>query len=301
MVKDFKEFNEELLKAYAPSGYEKESISIWNTHMMSFDEAEHVFTDAMWNSVWAFGETVNPKKKILIEGHMDSCSFLVSNITENGYLHIIRQGGVDKKTIYSGNFEILTRTGRVKAFCPKKAIHLEEDEERDKCTFKIENFVLDCGATNPEEVASLGIQVGDCVVYRNDSLDLSFGVDGKFAVGQNLDDKAAIMCLYNLALLFNAQNKTLKDKGYCVYLAASTSEETGCRGAHHLALALNPDYSISIDCTHAVVGEVGGKTSELNSISLEKGLVLNFSPSSYRELVWELQDLARWKSIPYQL
>lgn len=291
MVRDNVEFNEELLRTEAPCGYEEASIKIWEKYMKELG-MKHEFTDSMWNSCFSIGEG---SITVLISGHIDSCSFLISNITEEGYLHFICQGGANRRTIPDNNFTVIRRDGtKVNAFCPVTAIHLEDDDAYDTIT-KVEDLTFDVGATNKDEVLEMGIRVGDIVIYRNEGLDLNFGKN--FLISQNLDDKASILCLYELA----KRLKNIELKGIKVYIAALTQEEEGLRGAKVIAHRLSPDYSIDIDCTHEVNPTTGGKEAIENDIKFGKGAVISFSPSCYRPLSYRLVDLAEEHKIPYQL
>ncbi len=240
-------------------------------------------------------------RSILIEGHIDSCSFLVSHITKNGYIKVIKQGGSDRKCMHGHKFNIQTRSmSLLPAICPKKAIHLETQADRNKVD-DWTDLVLDIGCDTIDDVKSFGVQVGDIVTYSNDYYCYSFGKDGKYVISQTLDDKAAILCLYELGKRLKYIEQILDEKGIRVYLAATSSEETGTRGATNVAMRLQPDYSISIDCTHSFSSELGGIVELENDILCGKGAVLCFGPASNRDFMYELQTVAEKNSVDYQL
>lgn len=302
MIKDNKDFNMELLNTIAPSGYEKPSVEIFDKYMKDIGGTTSILHDKMHNSVWRLRqETTNflfGLPTILIEAHIDSCSFLVSNLTQDGYVNIIPQGGIDKKVVQGQSFYIYNKDGkRFRAICPKDPIHTETKEQRDKIN-EISCMTLDCGCSSLTELKeSTGIDVGDIVVYANDCFEYDFGVDGKYIVSQNLDDKAGVMCVYDLAKRIRQEfTNRLTDK-YDVLFAVTGSEETGTRGATQLAQELRCDYVISIDCTFAN----NNKPAKYGNIKTGKGAVINFSPASNREFSRNLQDAARRNCVSHQL
>lgn len=301
-IKDNKEFNQTMLFGRAaPSGYEKNSVLYFREEMEKIG-LNHTVTDSMWNCVMSVGSSLSrTNKTILIEGHIDSCSFLVSHITKNGYIRVIKQGGPDRKCMQGHKFNIQTRSMSVlSAICPKKAIHIETQIDRNKVD-DWTDLVLDIGCNTIDDVKSLGVQVGDIVTYSNDYYCYSFGKDGKYVISQTMDDKAAILCLYELGKRLKSIEKALDEKGIRIFLAATSSEETGTRGATNVAMRLQPDYSISIDCTHSVPSELGGVVAAGNDILCGKGVVLCFGPASNRDFMYELQTVAEENSIDYQL
>ena len=298
------DFNKELLNSISPTGCEECSTRVYDAYMKELKMHRHIFTDSMYNSVWCLGNPDNAKKRILIEGHIDSCSFLVSNITSNGFLNIIRQGGCDKKVIQGQSFTVITQNGtHINAISPKKAIHLEKQDERCKAA-DINAIVLDIGCNNQDEVKDMGVNVGDVVIYDNKHQIYAFGKNGQYVVSQNLDDKAGVMCVYDVAKNVKKYEKLMDEKGICVFFAVTSSEETGTIGATNMVMHLNQlyhiDNSISIDCTHSISPEIGGDINEYSNIKVGDGAILSFGPATNREFMYQLVDVANKNAIKYK-
>jgi len=283
MMKENIKFFEELLNADSPSGWEFPAIQVWERHMKEIG-LTYNFTDSFWNSAWSLGSK-EPTKKIMFSGHIDNNSFLVQNITETGFVQIIKQGGSDDKTFYGQDFEILTESGsRIPAFISKRAIHLDnKDEEPEK--IRLSDMVLDCGCTSKKEVEKLGIQVGDIVVFKHSHL-MEFGPKGDFIVSDGLDDKVAIYIISEVARRLIPHQKEIAQKGLEIYFVAMTQEEVGARSCGVATRRIDPQISIDLDVDHVVCKEIkSGKEAVNGNISFNSGPILSFGPDKNRELV----------------
>ena len=96
----------------------------------------------------------------MIAGHMDEVGFIITNITENGFLKIQPLGGVDPSILLGLSLNIHTEkrifTGYIGAIPP----HL-----RKKQSFDYENIMVDVGAKNKLEITEMGIQLGDFATF----------------------------------------------------------------------------------------------------------------------------------------
>ena len=82
-----------------------------------------------------------PKNKIMISAHMDEVGFIVTGITDDGYIKFAPVGGVDARVIFSKRVRIGEKVGVV-CVVP---IHLtDKDKKRD--IPKIKDMYIDIGA-----------------------------------------------------------------------------------------------------------------------------------------------------------
>jgi putative aminopeptidase FrvX len=297
MKKENKEFLGKLLQSATPSGWEKEGIQVFSDEMSKFAKEE--FTDNFWNSAWSIGCSENPKLKIMLSGHIDNNALMVQRITDAGYIHFIRQGGSDRKTFIDAWFKIITSAGeKIPAFISKKAIHLESDEEY-KSIIKMEDLVLDVGATSKKEVEDMGIKIGDLVVFDNSHMNLEFGPGKDFIISSGIDDKIAVYIVEEI--LRRLDSKKLERKGISVIGVATTQEEVGARSAGVAARRIQPNISIDLDVDHATPVDIGGVNKSLEGdIELGKGAIIPFGPDKNRDLVEDLVDIAKSNDIMYQ-
>ena len=230
-------------------------------------------------------------KKILISAHVDELGLIISSITDDGFLHFLRNSGEDRKCIPGQRFRILTRDGKhIPAVCMKKAIHLESDEEYDSVQ-KIESLVLSVGAEDKKEVEDLGISVGDLVVYERNFTTLG----SQKICSQGLDDKAGVWVVLESLWGYTIRKSQEVSFGFCC------QEETGLVGADTLMLSYQPDISIDLDVCHSTESSLGIDTGQFCDVKLGKGVVIEFSSCCSRELSNHLVDLAKKKGIPYQI
>jgi len=293
------EFLEKFLKTYRPSGFEKDGAELFVKEATKFSMVENEFVDKMWNACVSIGSPNPDALRILISGHSDQNCLIVTEITKNGFLKYNTQGGISPRTVIDSDFFVIVdENGERKfipCFCSYKAIHLEKADDRKKCP-EHKDLVLDLGCTSKEEVETLGVKVGDLVVFDNSRLNMNFGTDGKFIVGSGLDDGVACGIVYDV--LENLNEVELIEKNIRVYGACITSEETGARGVGPVVRKIQPHVSIDIDVCHDSIKEIG--SDENAPARMGDGVVLNYGPDKYRPLNLELRDLSKKYDIPLQ-
>lgn len=293
------EFLEKFLKTYRPSGFEKDGAELFVNEATKLSMVEFEFMDKMWNACVSIGSPNPDALRILISGHSDQNCLIVTEITKNGFLKYNTQGGISPRTVIDSDLFVIVNENDEKklipCFCSYKAIHLEKPDDRKKCP-EHKDLVLDLGCTSKEEVESLGIKVGDLVVFDNSRLNMNFGKDGKFIVGSGLDDGVACGIVYDV--LENLDEMELIKKNIRVYAACITSEETGARGVGPVVRKVQPHISIDIDVCHDSVKEVG--EDEGRPAKMGAGVVINYGPDKYRPLNLDLRDIAKTFEIPVQ-
>ena len=73
---------------------------------------------------------VGNKNDISINAHMDEVGFIVTNITDDGYLKFASVGGIDARVCLD---RVVTINDDVKGVIGDKAFHLLDKDEREKC------------------------------------------------------------------------------------------------------------------------------------------------------------------------
>ena len=294
-------FYEKFLKTYRPSGFERDGAKTFIGEVINdIDGFKIEFVDRMWNACVSIGSEEENALKILISGHSDQNCLIVTEITKNGFLKYNTQGGISPRTVIDSDMFVIVdddkETRYIPCFCSYKAIHLEKPDDRKKCP-EHKDLVLDLGCTSKEQVESMGIKVGDLVVFDNSRLNMQFGPDGKFIVGSGLDDGIACGIVYDV--LKDLDIEELKKKNIRVYGACISSEETGARGVGPVVRKVQPDISIDIDVCHDSVKEVG--EDETRPAKMGDGVVINYGPDKFRLLNNDLRKLAKWHDIKFQV
>ena len=177
------------------------------------------------------GET-EPKNKVALFAHMDEVGFIVTYITEDGFVNVASVGGIDNSALFGKKLTINGCVGVAGA----KAIHQCSSDEAKKIP-EITDVSVDFGFESRGE-AEKYISLGDFGYFKSDFVE--FGND--MIKSKALDDRLG--CAVMLELL---QEKS-KINYTCVF---TVQEEIGTRGATVSAYTVNPDYAIVIETTTA--------------------------------------------------
>ena len=136
--------SEKFLQSYlnnaSPTGFEAPGQKLWLKYIEPYIDEWQVD-----NYGTAYG-IINPGTdyKVVIEGHADEISWFVNFITEEGFIHVIRNGGSDHQIAPSKRVNIHTPKGIVKGVFGWPAIHTRDAES--KLTPKLINIFIDVGA-----------------------------------------------------------------------------------------------------------------------------------------------------------
>ncbi len=279
-------FLERLLDAAGPSGFEVRAARVWREEAAKFAADVHV--DVNGNSF----ASVNPKgsPRVMLAGHIDEIGLQITHIDPEGFVYVAEIGGWDPQVLVGQRVRILTSNGTVSGVIGKKAIHLIEPEERTKAS-KTKSLWVDVGASSREEVAKLGIRMGDPMVIDQDMVRLG----GDRIASRAIDDRiGAFIVLEALRLLAR------KPPAACTTAVATTQEEIGYSGggARTSAYVLEPDLAIVVDVTFSTdVPDIDKK--ELGEHKLGGGPVLSRGSASHDVVYEMLARVAEAEGISY--
>ena len=200
------------------------------------------------------GET-EPKNKVALFAHMDEVGFIVTYITDEGFVNVASVGGIDNSALFGKKLTINDCVGVAGA----KAIHQCGSDEAKKIP-EITDVSVDFGFENREE-AEKYISLGDFGYFKSDFIE--FGND--MIKSKALDDRLG--CAIMLELL---QEKS-KINYTCVF---TVQEEVGTRGATTSAYAVKPDYAIVIETTTA--SDIPDTPENKKVCKVGKGAVVSF-------------------------
>lgn len=193
-------------------------------------------------SVIAFKKGKNtPDKKVMICSHMDEVGFIITDITDDGYIKFSAVGGIDSKVVLNRTVMI----NNVKGVIGLKAVHLLSDEEKNTApSFK--NLYIDIGAESKEDALKY-VHPGDYAYFKNDFIKL-----GKNLIkSKALDDRIGCMLMIELIK---------SDLQYDTWFCFNVQEEVGLRGAACTSYSVQSDISIILEATTAadLCGVTGG-------------------------------------------
>ena len=205
--------------------------------------ADRVEIDAFGNITATRHAAGSGARRVVIAAHMDEIGFRVRAIESTGFLRLEKVGGSDDRILPAQRVWVRTDAGRLLGVIGTKSAHLLTDADRQRVTPYAELYV-DVGARDAEEVAEMGVRVGDPVGFVGELAELGRGT-GRYTA-HAIDDRAG--CAILLALL-----ERFRDDAPPVTLTVlfSTQEEVGLRGAHAAARALDVDVALALDMTAA--------------------------------------------------
>ena len=282
-----KEFLFRLLNTPSPAGFESEGQRIWMNYVGPF--ADSIENDAYGNA-WATVAGNGSSARIMLEAHADEIGFMIQNITEDGFLYVIRIGGTDRAIARRKRLTILGDKGPVPAVIGNTAIHLR-DKENDKIP-EFHELYLDVGANSKEEVEERGLRVGHPAIYADTAEEL---VPGRI-IGRAIDNRIGGFILSQV--LANLTTDATRPAA-TLFAVNAVQEEIGGSGMKMISYRLEPSVAIVLDVTHAT-DSPGIDRNKHGSIKLGNGPTVTHGTANHPEVVKRLITLANELEIPIQ-
>jgi putative aminopeptidase FrvX len=289
----------ELVQAYGVSYHEapvRESVA---RLLPSWAKPE---TDDAGNLILHLGTAPTDSKipRILVVAHMDEIGFTVKSISKDGRLEVEWRGG-GELSFFAGHPALVhSAKGDLDAI-------VELPNGWDTANFKwptdagqpdSKNPIrVDVGARTPEDVAKLGINLGDTITIPKAYRPLL----GTRANGRSFDDRVGDTALISAVWTLGAP---LKDRD--VTFVWSTGEEEGLVGAAKVAKRLAdeghvPDFVFAVDTFVSADSPI--ESQRFADAEIGKGFVIRAVDNSNivpTPLVERLIKLARTNQIPVQ-
>lgn len=234
-------------------------------------------------SIIAFKKGIKtPDKKVMICAHMDEVGFIITDITDDGYLKFAPVGGIDARIVADRKVTVNDITGVIGL----KPVHLLSNDEKDK-SVSFKNLFIDIGAKNKEDAQNY-VSLGDFAYFSSDYYEFGNG----FVKAKALDDRIGCMLMIELI------NSELE---YDTYFCFNVQEEVGLRGSKCTSFDVQPDVSVILESTTAadLCGVEGGD----RVCVLGKGPVVSFMDGRTvydKELYTLARNVAKEKNIPAQ-
>lgn len=206
-------------------------------------------TDNLGSLIVKKGDT-----SVSVNAHMDEVGFIITGITDDGYLRFDAVGGIDPRVCLD---RVVATENGIKGVIGDKAFHLLSSDERTKCP-KLDSLLIDIGATSKEEAEKV-VSLGDYAYFESDYIEFGDG----FIKAKALDDR--IGCMLMIELINEGFNGT-----YCF----NVQEEVGLRGAKCTAEASKPKIAIVLESTTAA--DLDGVTGADRVCVLGNGPVVSF-------------------------
>ena len=225
-----------------------------------------------------------PKQKISINAHMDEVGFIVTGITDDGYLRFTSVGGIDSRVC----LDRIVTVGKkaVKGVIGDKAFHLLSSDEKGSCP-SFDDLLIDIGATSKDE-AEQYVSLGDFAYFYSDYVELGNG----YIKAKALDDRIGCMLMIELI-----KSELEYDTVFCF----NVQEEVGLRGSKCTSYAVDADIAIVLESTTAA--DLDGVSGANRVCVLGDGPVISFMDNRtiYDRELFELGfAVAKENNIPAQ-
>lgn len=282
------ELYKQLTEAAGVSGFEDDIRKVMEQHLQPLAELSNDHLGSL--VARKAGSAEEPR--IMVAAHMDEIGFIVTQITDEGFLRFQTVGGWWEQVMLAQRVRVKTRNGDVLGVTGSKPPHILPSEERKKPVDK-KNMFIDIGAMSADEAREMGVRPGDPVVPETPFTVLS---NTDMLLAKAWDNRAGCAALIQL---FQSLQKT--DHPNTVYGVGTVQEEVGLRGAQTSAAAVAPDIAFAVDV--GIPGDTPGvsKTEALTSLGKGPSIVLiDASMIGHRALRDFVVDTAEAENIPYQ-
>lgn len=228
--------------------------------------------------------------KIMVAGHMDEVSFLVTRITDKGFIQFQTLGGWWSQVLLAQRVEIITKKGKVPGVISSVPPHNLPESMKTK-PMDIKKMFIDVGADDFDDAMAMGISPGQPIVPV-----CPFTVMGnpKKLMAKAWDNRYG--CALSLEMM-----KAMKDTPHpnIIYGGATVQEEVGLRGAATAANLIEPDLFLAVDASPA--GDIPGVKDGMGKLG--DGLLMRILDRTMITLPGlrdYLIDTAEELGIPYQ-
>ena len=264
----------------SPSGYTREvkEYLLSTLKEMGYEP----WSSRKGNVLVTLGGEGNP---LLLAAHVDTLGAMVRSIKDNGRLRPTTLGGHQWSTADGENCTIHTRDGKVYTgvvLNTEPSVHVADDKpDHEEKNMEI---LLDENVNTKEDVAALGIQVGDIIAMDPRTVVTESG----YIKSRFLDDKLSAAILLALAKWVKDEHLSLNRK---VSLVFTVYEEVGHGGS---SVPEDTEEMISVDM--GCVGADLGCTERMVSICAKD----SGGPYNY-ELTSALIDTAKANGLDYAI
>lgn len=221
--------------------------------------------------------------KVLLCGHVDEIGYRVTHVTDEGYLHVGKAGGV-RLALAQGQRVIVQGRRPVNG-----VMGLLLDKGEVKTGVEATDLYIDCGFKSREDALRL-VAPGDFATYACAVDEL----ENERIVGRGLDNRLGAYVVTHA--LLRAREKGAK---VGVYAATTPGEETTMRGAYYAASKLRPTLAVAVDVIHTSDFS-GSLPQRFGKIDMDGGPVLCRGSICNEVVNRALEEAARRLDMPVQ-
>jgi putative aminopeptidase FrvX len=282
------DFLRTLVNTPSPVGHEHRGQRVWLDYVKSF--SEETFSDAYGNCVAVLNKGASPR--LMIAAHADEISMVASYISDEGFIYVRKNGGVNPAITKAQRVVIhSSRVGAVKGVVGNVAPHLTRQDDDKPKPPKMHDLFIDIGARNRKEAEKL-LQIGDPITLA-DEFDL---LRNDLAVARAFDNRIGTFAVAEALRLLRESGKRLNAE---ICAVSNVQEEVGLLGARQIAYSLKPDVALVVDVTHATDYPTVSKTQH-GDVKIGGGPAITHGGCNHPEVVARIEAVAKAKKIPLQ-
>jgi putative aminopeptidase FrvX len=278
-----------LTEAPGASGFEGPVREIMREYISAY--TEEIVCDNL-GSMFGVMRGKESGPRIMVAGHMDEVGFMVTRISEKGFLSFQPLGGWWGQVLLAQRVHVITPQGPIEGVIGSIPPHVLSADQRNR-PMEIANMFIDIGAESKAEAEKLGVRPGQQVVpvcpftvMANPRRLLAKAWDNRYGCS------LAVELLKELHENPNHPN--------VVYAGATVQEELGTRGARTSAELIDPDIFLALDASPA--GDIPGLREEAGKLG--GGVLMRLYDPQF-VLLPGLRDLlietCEQENIPYQI
>ena len=225
-----------------------------------------------------------PSKKVSINAHMDEVGFIITSITDDGYLKFSAVGGIDTKVCLDRAVTVGEK--QITGVIADKAFHLLTGDEKDVAP-SFDKLYIDIGAQSKEQAEEY-VTLGDFAYFKSDFYEFGNG----FVKAKALDDRIGCMLMIELIK---------SELEYDTYFCFNVQEEVGLRGSKCTQQNVQADVAVILEATTA--GDLDGVQGGDRVCVLGDGPVVSFMDNRTiydRDLYKKIMSIAKEKNILVQ-
>ncbi|MES5057781.1 M42 family metallopeptidase [Bacillus velezensis] len=279
----------ELTDAKGIPGNEREVRQVMKSYIEPF--ADDVTTDRLGSLIAKkTGKENGPK--IMISGHLDEVGFMVTQITDKGFLRFQTVGGWWSQVMLAQRVTVVTKKGDITGIIGSKPPHILSADARKKAA-DIKEMFIDIGASSREEAMEWGVLPGDQIVPY---FEFTVMNNEKHLLAKAWDNR--IGCAIAIDVLKNLKNSDHPNE---VYGVGTVQEEVGLRGAKTAAHTIQPDIAFGVDV--GIAGDTPGISEKEAQSKIGEGpqiILYDASMVSHKGLRDLVVNTAEEAGIPYQ-
>lgn len=241
---------------------------------------DHGYIDQFGNVIaYKYSKKQNAKT-IMLDAHIDQIGFLVTEITDEGFLRFTNVGGIDSRLLLGADVLVIGKEKVLNGVIATVSPHLMD--RTGKATL-IPEMLIDIGYSSKAKSEEY-VKVGSRIIFGDDLCNLTPDT----ITGKSLDDRA---CVASIIHTFELLKDT--DVDLNVVAVFSGCEEVGGPGASIATWAVRPDMAIAIDVTHAHTPDANPlQTVSIDDITVTRG------PNLHKKMTNDLITVGKAYDIP---